>query len=329
MTEEKIAKLFEALGLGKVISPATPVSGGFLHRMYRVVTADRVYAVKCLNPGIMKRPDAMANYKRAESLERILEDAGIPIVPAITINGRKMQEAGGEYFYIFNWHNGRITDWYNITAEQCRQAGSIQGRIHALLPRCVAHAQPELCAIDWQEYIKEADRQNSGIYPVLKENERLLGYAQASVNSARELLPDIECITDEDMDPKNVMWDGDEPVVIDLECLDYGNPVSHALQLSLQWAGITTCSLDPDKQRAFFEGYLASYDNGFRNYSDVLGLAYIWVEWLEYNIRRALGQCQDENERRMGVSEVINTVNRIKHLYEMEDRIRYDLDHMF
>ena len=146
------------------------------------------------------------------------------------------------------------------------------------------------------------------------------------MNAARLALPAMECITNEDMDPKNVMWDEGKPVMIDLECLDYGNPVSHVLQLSLQWSGITTCTLDLAKTKAFFDGYLETWDNGFRNYGSVLGLAYTWIEWLEYNITRALGQCQDEEEQAMGVSEVRNTINRIRYIREKEDQIRNLLD---
>ena len=329
MTENTIARLFESCGLGEVLPPVLPVQGGFMHRMFRVNTAGGSYAVKHLNPDIMKRPGVMNNYRRAEELEQVLEDAGIPVVPAITVGGRKMQEMDGEYFYIFRWQNGRITDWFSISAGQCRQAGNIQGRIHALRPVNTARTEPELSRINWAEYIREASRQNSVIAPVLKENEDLLNYAQDTLNSARLLLPAIECITDEDMDPKNVMWDNGWPVVIDLECLDHGNPVSHALQLSLQWSGITTCSLEPDKMAAFFEGYLEAYDNGFRDYAGVFGLAYTWIEWLEYNITRSLGRCQDERERETGISEVLNTVNRIRYIHEMEDRIRLWLNRFF
>ena len=149
------------------------------------------------------------------------------------------------------------------------------------------------------------------------------------MNNARLVLPDVECITNEDMDPKNVMWDEGRPVMIDLECLDYGNPVSHVLQLSLQWSGITTCDLDLEKTKAFFDGYLETWDNGFRDYGSVLGLAYTWIEWLEYNITRALGRCQDENERKMGISEVRSTLSRIRYIREKEDGIRLMLDQLF
>lgn len=329
MTERTIGRLFESRGLGVVQPPVLPVSGGLMHRMFRVNAGERSYAVKWLNPEIMKRPDAMENYRRAEELERILEGAGIPIVPAMTVGGRKMQECGGEYFYIFPWQNGEITDWRHITEDQCRQAGSIQGRIHALQPRQVSRTEPELSAIDWAGYTEEAVRQGSGIASLLRENEALLKEAQEAVNAARQALPGIECITDGDMDPKNVMWDGGRPVVIDLECLDYGNPASDALQLSLQWSGITTCMLDPGKMKAFFEGYLEAWDNGFRDYGKIFGLAYTWIEWLEFNIQRALGHCRDESERETGINEVRNTIGRIRYIRENEDGIKAQLEQPF
>ena len=130
----------------------------------------------------------------------------------------------------------------------------------------------------------------------------------------------------QDMDPKNIMWNNGNPWVIDLECLDYGNPISHALQLALQWAGIVTCDINLENIVAFFNGYLEAYDNGFRRYSDVFGLSYTWVEWLEYNIRRALGSSMDESERAMGISEVKNTIDRIKYIQKNEKRIKDVLD---
>ena len=319
-----IKQLFETLSLGTVTSPVTPVSGGFMHRMYKVCTANHTYAVKHLNCEIMKRPDAMDNYKKAERLEAILEGEGIPIVPALTIGSKKMQEFQGNYFYIFDWHDGTITDWNNITAEQCWKAGNIQGRIHAIEMKQSEPSEPELSTIDWNEYLaKAADCKEVEV--LLKENLPLLEYAQTELNKARQSLPNITTIIDEDIDPKNVMWKNGEPVVIDLECLDYGNPVSSAIQLSLQWSGITLCDFDAEKQKAFFQGYFEAYDNGFRDYKSVFGLTYTWIEWLEYNIQRALGSCQDKAEQEMGLSEVKNTINRIKYIHQMEDKIKSNL----
>lgn len=328
-SDELIAELMVKCGLGAVNSPVLPVSGGFMHKMYKVITERGKFAVKCLNPEIMGRPGAHESYARAEKLERILEENGIPIVPAITVDGQKMQTVNGRYFYIFHWQEGDITNWNQISCDACRVAGNILGRIHAIDPKTIAHKEPESSKINWQEYLHKADSQGNEIAPLLAGHEQLLLYAGQELNLARASLPDIQCITNEDMDPKNVMWYEGNASVIDLECLDYGNPVSGALQLALQWSGITTCDMDIEKMAAFFDGYLAAYDNGFRGYSNVFGLAYTWVEWLEYNIQRALGACADEAEQHMGILEVRNTVGRIRYIHDNEKAIKAALCNAF
>ena len=333
MTEIKdlINRLFKELGLGQVSAPIENVSGGFMHRMYKVaVGGGRSFAVKHLNPKIMKRPGVFENYARAEKIEGILEQAEIPIVPALCFDGKKMQELDGNYFYVFDWHNATLTNWDNITDEQCFLAGNTLGRIHSIvfdLEEVGAEKNtPELSQIDWKTYADQAIKSKSEIAGLLQQNLELLDYAQNQLNNSRQLLPEITCISDEDMDPKNVMWEKEKPLVIDLECLDYGNPASHALQLALQWSGITTCNLKLNLLKSFFAGYHKAYDNGFHDYAKIFGLAYTWIEWLEYNIQRALGTCTDEAERQMGIEQVQSTLQRIKYIHSMEKIIKSELE---
>ena len=320
--KELLAKLMRECKLGDIIGDVESVSGGFMHRMYKVTTDSGIYAVKHLNSEIMKRPDAQENYARAEKIEGRREKNDIPIVPAMVIAGKKMQNIDGQFFYVFRWQRGRITDWKNISKEECCRVGNILGRIHAIEPKNVEPQTPELCHIDWHGYTLKAKEEGSVIAPILEENEALLIYAEGELNKARASLPHVLCLSNEDMDPKNVMWDNGTPWVIDLECLDYGNPASHVMQLALQWAGIVTCEMDIDRMIAFFDGYLEVYDNCFRGYADIVGVAYTWLDWLEYNVQRALGNCMDEAERELGISEVKNTIHRIAYIRKMEPQIR-------
>ena len=63
--ETLLRKLVSVCGLGKIIANVESVSGGFMHRMYKVTTDSGVFAVKHLNAEIMKRPGAHENYARA------------------------------------------------------------------------------------------------------------------------------------------------------------------------------------------------------------------------------------------------------------------------
>ena len=106
---KNINALIEQCGLGTIEGQILPVSGGLMHRMFKVQTSTGTYAVKCLNPEIMSRPDAMKNYSEAERLERILEENDIPVVAALsfddhsvgTIDNKKMISVNGKYYYIF------------------------------------------------------------------------------------------------------------------------------------------------------------------------------------------------------------------------------------
>ena len=43
-------------GIGMLLSTPTPVLGGLLHTTYRLDAAEGSFAVKILNPAVMKRP---------------------------------------------------------------------------------------------------------------------------------------------------------------------------------------------------------------------------------------------------------------------------------
>ena len=320
--DEKIRALFRRCGLGEPEN-IVPVSGGLMHRMYRVQTEQDVYAVKCLNPEIMKRPAAKDNFARAEELESELEENGIPVVPALVFSGRKMQEVCGSFFYIFRWQEGAITDYDHISEEQCRKAGYVLGRIHGIRPERTEPAAPELFEADFRFYLDEAQKRKDPLAKLLEADMDLLEYAVQSLNEARQKLPPVRSICNDDMDPKNVMWHQGEPHVIDLECLDYGNPVSACLDLSLQWAGTATGNFRKENLEAFFKGYLSAYDNGFRAYDELFGISYTWVDWLEYNLRRALGMegC-DPGEIRLGAEEAVKTLDRIRYLHLIENEVR-------
>ncbi|MBR3635852.1 MAG: phosphotransferase [Lachnospiraceae bacterium] len=319
---ENIYTLVEQCGLGMIKGNILPISGGFMHKMFKVQTTTGTYAVKCLNQEIMSRPDAMENYSEAESLEEVLKRRGIPVVAALSFDGKKMIPVRGRYYYIFPWQEGKITDFDLILREQCLKAGEILGKIHGI---DVKYTEPEdsvLSEVDFGKLLACARKKESIIAPFIEDNISLLENAQDRLNEARKKLPSLRAICDDDMDPKNVMWHEGNAYVIDLECLGYGNPISSCLNLALQWAGTVNDRFNKDNLEAFFKGYLKAYDNGFRSYDELYGIAYTWIEWLEYNIKRALGEAgMDAEEIKLGETEAINTINRIKYLSSVEEEI--------
>lgn len=88
-TNELINQIAGDLQLGKV-TDTNQLTGGFMHRMFKVVTDQMAYVIKLLNPNVMKRLDALENYKNAERFENILEQNNIQAVYSLEFNGCKM-----------------------------------------------------------------------------------------------------------------------------------------------------------------------------------------------------------------------------------------------
>jgi len=319
--EQRLKMLLDHMGLGSLKARPLRVSGGYMHRMYHVETDRGEHAVKHLNPEVMVRPEAMSNFLRAEALERVLERAGLPIVPALSHQGQKMQEADGSFFYVFPWVEARALAWDAITAEHCRVIGDLLAQVHGLQRREERFVREPIC-VDWDALIRSAREQHSDLAGELTTSRELLLEAQDDFNHALLRLPAVTCISDADMDCKNVLWQDGKPLVIDLECLDWGHPLWDMFQLALSWSGGVMCRLDADKLISFIHAYMARYGEPGMDLTALYGGGYAWLEWLEYNVRRALGATGvDEEERLLGEREALATLRRIRHHRDSRDML--------
>lgn len=310
------------LELGKVIEKPVRVTGGFMHQMFKVVTEKGVYVVKLLNPNIMKRPNARGNYQIADDIEEILKKNNIPAVYALKFNGSKMQEIDNQYFYIFDWYDGKSVNDDEITVFHCNKIGEVLAKIHNIDLKNETFERNEI-HIDWQKYVELAKDMNSPIYDIIKDNVDLFNDSMSKGNTAFKKMPSVKAICHNDMDGKNVLWLGDAFKLIDLECLGYSNPYLELFELALCWSGYENCNINFDLFNAFFKAYFeninldTNIDWKIMYYGNCGRL-----EWLEYNIRRALLiECDTVEEKQLGISEVKETVEHIIYYDKMKDSI--------
>ncbi|MDE6767895.1 MAG: phosphotransferase, partial [Eubacterium sp.] len=290
------------LNLGKIKGKVKSVSGGYMHKMYYMHTEKGEYAVKLLNPIIMKRVDAFENYKIAEELESKLEKAGIPIVAALIFNGIKMQCIGNQYFYVFNWINGKSLKNNKINKEHCEIIGRILAKIHKL-ESMTSDIEIKKINIDWDFYISKANSEYSKVAKILSQNRNILYSFQQKSNALINELPKIRTVCNGDMDSKNVLWANGEPQIIDLECLCYSNPYVELFQLALCWCGYESCSLNYNLLDAFINSYIKEFGPINIDWKVIYYSNFGRLEWLEYNVKRALLiECNDKKEQKLGLN---------------------------
>ncbi len=319
-------KLATALSLGRLTRQPQTVSGGYMHRMYRLDTNRGCYAVKLLNPEVMSRPEARGNYRRAEALEAVLEQNRLPIVPALVFGGKKMQCIDGRFCYVFPWVEHSALGWRDIEPSHCAAMGALLAQLHSLpLPSGEGlvqfeAVQPETMTLDWAELTRKSETACPGIAPALIQHLPVLENAQASYNRAVNALEPLCCICNADMDAKNVLWKQNRPMVIDLECLETGNPVNDLIQLSLSWAGGTVCRLDYGCLRTFLSAYRQRKALPPMDWHSLTGLGFSWLDWLNYSLRRAFGETGgDGAEQQIGLTQAVETLERIRYFASVQE----------
>lgn len=318
----------EKYGFGKVLK-IDKLTGGLMHKMFKVETDLGLFCVKVLNPEVMARETAYDNFVLSEKISNFAKDNNIPVSSALDIEGEYIKELDGFYYMVFDFVNGKTLQDNEITIDHCKKIGSILGKLHSLDYRKIG-LSPNIVKYkrlyEWNEYLnnhnfdkmsyKELYLKNYSKYnSILKRaNER---FNDSNIN---------QTLCHLDMDPKNVMWDGEEPIVIDWECANVSNPERELLEDALCWSGFLSDNFDKNKFIAVFMEHAKYKSISDAHWYDVIcGNLVGRLGWLKYNLERSLGICSnDEEEIKLAENEVTKTIQEINRYLELIGTM-YDL----
>jgi len=320
--KELFNKLVAKYELGEMINNPTKLTGGLTHTMYKVETTKGNYVVKILNPNIMKRTTAIHNFNEADKIEEILKINLIPAIYSLEYDGKKMQKLDEQYFYIFNWYDGKSIKGEYIKEDHCKKIGEILSEIHNIDLKNEKYERNEI-NIDWAKYIELAKEKESPIYNILYDKIEILNDSMNKGNLAIKHVPNIVSICHNDMDSKNVLWINDEFKLIDLECLGYSNPYLELFELALCWSGYEECNINFD----LFESFINSYFKNTKlekniDWETIYYSNYGRLKWLEFNIKRSLLiDCDTIEEQKIGLIEVKETIEHVVYYDKVKEEV--------
>ena len=317
---EQIKELCYSLHLGDWVTKPVPVSGGLLHTMYAVETTKGKYAVKALNPSIMKRPDALDNYIRSERVARTVSN-NVAALPAKTFGGEAIQKAGYQWFLVFDWVEGRRLQADELHADHCRRMGSSLADIHHTdfqelgIEVDVTEVRP---SIEWRTYLAKCQDVNEEWVRVFHENIDDLYEWDARSCEAEKRLGVDRVMSHRDLDPKNVLWVEGNPVLIDWESAGFVHPAHDLVETALYWSGY-----DEARFKAFISGYAGKGMVLEADWEAVLANGFSGkLDWLEYNLKRSLWmECSDREEQELGTEQVIETIRELSEYGERVPQI--------
>lgn len=305
-------------GLGSVTEEPEAVKGGLMHQMFRVVTEKGRYAIKILNPDIMKRPEALQNMINSEIISHALENS-VALIAAKESEGKHVLFFEDYFFMVFDWIDAHSIYAPEITEEHCKQIGEILGRVHAA-NISINSVQPGHVfreAIDWNRLAGKASEANAEIFPLLEEHLADLIRWDTGVVKGLPEVSKVQTISHRDLDPKNVLWQSGKAVLIDWESAGYVNPYQELLEVINYWISDEHGAYT----RSLFEALIKAY-SGYMDienicWDPVLDCSYDgMLGWLEYNIKRALGmEGSSQKDILEGIAQTRGT---------MDELIRYE-----
>ena len=337
---KQLEKLCMEYGLGMLCAVPQPVSGGLLHTMYRVETEFGIYAIKVLNGEIMQRPLALRNMVNSEKVSHALE-LMVPVVAAKQFGEKHVIEFDGTWFMAFDWLEGASVFAPDITVEHCAKIGQVLGKIHG------ANVQIEGLTrnleiremFDWKNILERLNATEKEIMSEEKEKETIRkergtlipGEMQGCYEILVEFLPELlqidtetvsalrelsscQVISHRDLDPKNVMWQGTQPYLIDWEAAGYVNPYQELVEVLNYWVTEADGTYNYEKFHALLGGYAAGIDVKMVDWDVVLKGSFDgMLGWLEYSAKRAAGLLgENEADRIDGRKQGIDTIADIR-----------------
>lgn len=314
----QLHKLCTHLQLGEIIGQEEKLSGGFLHRMYGIETTKGKYAVKALNLEIMSRPTAMKNYINSEKIVNIVSKRNIPALPGIQKNGIVVHNVDEQYYLVFPWVNGKSLEPSNINSEHCKIIGSILAKIHSTdfkeldIENDISFDD---LTIDWNFYYQMGRESNSIWSDLLYENLEYFYNLTSCAEKASKILSSDMVISHRDLDSKNIMWNLNNPIIIDWDAAGYINPLQELIETAISLAGDGNERLNKENFCAVISSYKSESKRICKDWKTVLESGYAGkFGWLLYNLKRSLGiLCADEEEQRLGTDQVIKTIDAIKY----------------
>lgn len=319
-------KLCSALKLGEILLPPEAISGGLLHRMFAVETTEGKYAIKALNPQIMARPVALNNYLRSERIASIAAKK-LHAHPAKTIDGKFIHSLDEQYYLIFDWIDGFSLKSNEINHIHCEIIGSTLADIHktdfSQIEINDDHHDNLDGETDWNFYLDKGIKNNSIWENLFHQSiEKLFVWSSCAKRASRMLATD-KVISHRDLEPKNVMWHQNNPIIIDWESAGYIHPMHDLIETAIYWSVNELGNIVKERFITFISGYQKRFDFLKPDWRMILELGYLGkLDWLEYSLKRSLWiECTDEKEQQMGTLQVEGTINAIKEYESMVSKL--------
>jgi Ser/Thr protein kinase RdoA (MazF antagonist) len=245
MDAAQLRALCDTFALGTPLGQPQTVTGGLLHRMWRLATERGDFAMKELSRGYLHHPESVEIFASTERIAARMAAAGIPALAALETPTGPLLTLGEAAFLVYPWVDGQLLPPGPVEPSVARTIGALLGRIHRLnLTDTEGEASAgEIHVLRDDEWVLLARRGEAARLPWaagLRELQTSLVLWNARYRRVLGDLLKTVVISHRDLDQKNVLWRGpDDPVLVDWESAGAINPAVElaGVALDMEWSG--------------------------------------------------------------------------------------------
>jgi len=217
---------------------------------------------------------------------------------------------------VFDWVDGKTLSADQIRPTHARQIGVQLGRLHGHSVATTGFPKPDTSSmpIDWNDYLEEGKRQQSDWLQLLVEEQEQLQRLERLALEAKLQLPEDWIVSHRDLDPKNVLWTTNGPVLIDWESAGLIHRAVDVFETACYWSKRKDDTFDRDRFNAVLAGYTINQRLPDVDWLHVINISVQGkLDWLKFNLDRSLGKRSvPEAERTLGTEQVLLTIKELQ-----------------
>ena len=326
MNSELLKKITSVYGIGSLQSRPQKITGGRLHYLWKIKTEQGYFVLKELNPYLMARSRYCEKYVQTEHIARAMLAKSVPARAALVQNDLPYCYVDKAYYMLFNWIEGREITVEELGINQAQQMGNILAKIHTSELHLPASRPDEFyfSATHWWALAAKAAKRQFPEATILQTLLPDLIETNALSVAANQSLSQCWVISHRDLDTRNVLWKtSSSPIVIDWESAGWVNPTMDLLGSAMAFSISERTRMIWDLFKAVILGYRSVSSTVLGNFKDAFyGVMGVWLGWLEYNLRRYLGECtKDRDEQRLGAWEAMNTLLSFQFIMTIKEKV--------
>jgi Ser/Thr protein kinase RdoA (MazF antagonist) len=293
MQQAIIHQIINYFSLGEILGEPQVLTLGRLHHAWRLHTRKGYFLVKKINFDYWKFAYAEQNYFVGERIAKKLAENHIPVRYAIFKNSSSCIEIENNSYMVYPWIVGEPISIAKINKKQLKSIARTLAHIHqSRIDMVIAKPRYFNCSEkDWQEKINASVAINTELKDLLNIEE-LSKLTKKSYTACRELENNL-VISHRDLDWSNVIWQNDQPVIIDWELAGLINPWREAIALALSWSLVHANQFKANNFKILLEEYCNIMQSQPTAEEQQLAFAAVfndWLGWMYYHLCQAKPQ---------------------------------------